>query len=135
MQSSFLSFVVTAATIGGALAQSANCEGSSSCRLATRNQVPLLIGFINSIPDSNFYDNGQLIACADALFPGTGSVCAFLQNSGGLGAGDIKPLAQDIADHGCTTCGSQEFTTGINGVFGLLTFNFVSKPGCNGVCK
>ncbi|KAJ7690988.1 hypothetical protein B0H17DRAFT_1201337 [Mycena rosella] len=81
--------------------------------------------------------NGAQIACGDAisLIGGSGAVCAFLQNSGGLGAVDIKPLAADLVNQGCTTCGSYPFPTGVNGVEGLFTFNYVGNANCsNAAC-
>ncbi|KAJ7919000.1 killer toxin, partial [Mycena leptocephala] len=79
------------------------------------------------------YENGQHIACSKA-----GPICAFLQNSGGLGAVDIKPLAAAIVAHGCSGCGSAPFFNSNNNVaLGELTFNFVlvaSTHGCVGVC-
>ncbi|KAJ7499359.1 killer toxin [Mycena latifolia] len=138
MKISLLSLAVVATTIASSRAQGVNCEGSTFCARATSDQAPLLVSLINRIPDVDFYANGKLIACGNKVFvpfDSPGAICAFLQNSGGLGAGDIKPLAAEIIAHGCTSCGSAEFTTGTNGVFGLLTFNFVASPSCvNGIC-
>ncbi|KAJ7686181.1 hypothetical protein B0H17DRAFT_1204392 [Mycena rosella] len=109
--------------------------GFAGCSSATRHQAPILLDLINGIPDFNFYQNGAQIACGDSisLIGGSGrsgAVCAFLQNSGSLGAVDIKPLAADLVNHGCTTCGSYPFPTGVNGVEGLLTFNDVGNANC-----
>ncbi|KAJ7690957.1 hypothetical protein B0H17DRAFT_1201315 [Mycena rosella] len=108
--------------------------------LLISHQAPILVDLNSGIPDFNFYQNGAQITCGGAISliggsGGSGAICAFLQNSGGFGAVDIKLLAADLVTHGCTTCGSYPFPTGVNGVEGLLTFNYVGNTNCfNAAC-
>ncbi|KAJ7883995.1 hypothetical protein B0H13DRAFT_1628890 [Mycena leptocephala] len=92
MQFSLLSFAILATAGVRTLALGINCEGSSQCTKDGSAQE--LLGYINTIDDFVWYENGQHIACSKA-----GPICAFLQNSGGLGAVDIKPLAAAIVAH------------------------------------
>ena len=119
-----------------------NCQGSSNCvYFRPNNPGPnvaesLRQRIVAQVSDNTWYPNGQHLACVDGQvradpFTSYGSVCAFLQGTGGLPGNEIKTLAQRIVEHGCKTCGSVPvyFDKGDNDVksHGQLTFNFVSR--------
>ena len=90
------------------------------------------------VSDSRVYQNGQHVVCVDGQinvdsdsFILHGSICAFLQSTGGIPGNEIKTLAQRIVEHGCKSCGNVPvyFDKGDNDVnsHGELTFNFVSR--------
>ncbi|RUS14541.1 killer toxin [Endogone sp. FLAS-F59071] len=117
-----------------------NCEGSSLCSEGTGDVSRKLTGYINQLADSRWVDNGVQIACVREPHSGDsdGSICAFMQNTGGAPASSLKQLAQDIVDHGCNKCGSVPLfypTDNNDGDHGILTFNYVAQ-GCgkSGLC-
>ncbi|KAJ7479165.1 Kp4-domain-containing protein [Mycena latifolia] len=123
MALSLVSLVIIASV--RTLALGTNCDGNPKC--AKDGSPMMLRDAINTIDDFIWYENGLHISCTPT------HVCAFLQNSGGLGAGDIKPLADAIVTHGCQGCGSAPFLdSGNNVALGELTFNWVSDiNGCD----
>jgi hypothetical protein len=85
-----------------------NCNGSGLCGSSSANmqRIANIIrgdGVSPGIPDNRFYNNGEHIWCAPSVDFWT---CAFLQKSGGAPGSSIKTLIQELADHGCYTCGS-----------------------------
>ena len=68
---------------------------------------------------------------------GTGGVCAFpnyLKAGKNLTLGQIRPLADQVLEHGCKTCGSATVEWGNSPEEGYLTFNYVADPFCDGEC-
>ena len=118
-----------------------NCQGSSKCDRFI-NAKPTLSAadslrreIAAHVSDSRWYQNGQQIVCIDGRGPRIisqdGSICAFLQGTGGISGKEIKTLARRIVEHGCKTCGSVPvyFDKGDNDVktHGELTFNYVDR--------
>ncbi|KJZ75582.1 hypothetical protein HIM_05045 [Hirsutella minnesotensis 3608] len=119
----------------GVAAEGINCHGSSNCgnvgfRLSDLRNVA------QGVDDNRWYQNGQHIACWQAL-NGSG-FCAFLQGTGGLPGREIKRLLQELVNHGCAKCGSvPAFYPKDNDIrtHGMLTVNWVhSTGGCQNVC-
>lgn len=68
---------------------------------------------------------------------GTGGVCAFpnhLRPGANLTLAQIRPLADQVLEHGCKTCGSATVDWGNSPEGGYLTFNYVGDPFCDGEC-
>ena len=68
---------------------------------------------------------------------GSGGVCAFpnhLAAGATLALGRIRPLADQVLEHGCKTCGSATVAWGNSPRDGYLTFNYVDDPFCDGEC-
>jgi len=119
-----------------------NCRGSSNCGFFVIPDNPgqnvanaLRQKIVAQVSDSHQYQNGDHIACVQGevrigQFTAYGSICAFLQGTGGIPGNEIKTLAQRIVEHGCKGCGSVPvyFDKGDNDVnsHGELTFNYVS---------
>lgn len=135
MQFSLATALSLLAVASTAAAKGINCEGSSNCNPSFnsgvwRAEAGELKNLIDRIPDDKWFNNGQKIACVRWI-------CAFLQNTGGAPGRNIKGLAHFIPDHGCTICGSVPyFYPAINDVSqGMLTFNWVNTPKCEGLCS
>ncbi|KAF5532445.1 KP4 killer toxin [Fusarium mexicanum] len=119
----------TALLAASNVAAGINCKGSVLCGQGTE-PLSNLINYAGGLNDDRWYQNGQHIVCG-------GSLCAFLQNTGGLPGRNIKGLLGDLRDHGCKYCGSVPvfFPDDNNdGDHGILTVNYVSNPNCQGVC-
>jgi hypothetical protein len=111
-----------------------NCQGSANCGIfisrhpGLTGAESLRQGITAQVDDNRWYQNGEQLACVTGAL--CDSICAFLQNTGGLPGNEIKTLAQRIVEHGCTVCGSVPvfFDQGDNNVdsHGELTFNYVS---------
>ena len=110
--------------------------------------------------NSTVYNNGDHIICVSQSQPvrieagaeyegvsgsfsldGTlheGGICLFPQNGGSLTLEQIRPLTNSILEHGCQTCGSVPIhfvDQGSNDPSdGILTFNYVANPFCDGNC-
>lgn len=68
---------------------------------------------------------------------GTGGICAFpnhLKAGANLTLGLIRPLADQVLEHGCKTCGSATVEWGNSPKEGYLTFDYVADPFCDGDC-
>lgn len=68
---------------------------------------------------------------------GTGGICAFpnyLKPGANLTLAQIRPLADQVLEHGCKTCGSATVKWGNSNEDGYLTFNYVNNPFCDGEC-
>jgi hypothetical protein len=80
-----------------------NCRGSSQCSQGTGEVSRKLTGYINTLDDNRWVDNGVQIACVREPHVGgeDGAICAFMQNTGGAPTKSLKALAQDLVDHGC----------------------------------
>lgn len=102
-----------------------NCRGSFQCIFLTDSPLDTVVGFIDQIDESRFYQNGEHIAC-------TGFICAFLQNSGGAPGSSIKTLAHNLLDHGCHQCGSVPlfFPQDNDVANGQLTINAAEEFKC-----
>jgi hypothetical protein len=121
-----------------------NCEGSGLCGALgidsiTAGQLNNLIQDV--VPSYLSFSGGEKIACVSGSTDAGDEygLCAFPQGSlsGPLSAADAKTLSQDLINHGCKVCGSvpvQALSGGNSDDEGILTFNYVSSPGCNGVC-
>ncbi|MCJ1463958.1 hypothetical protein MMC07_002568 [Pseudocyphellaria aurata] len=109
--------------------------------------------------NSTVYNSGDHIICVGANQPITigagagykgvsgtfslsgdipeGGICLFPQGSA-LTLGQIRPLTNSVLEHGCSTCGSVPIhyvDQGSNDPgAGLLTFNYVHNPTCDGNC-
>lgn len=75
------------------------------------------------------------------FFAGEGGICVFLQNMADgarLDLGTIRPLTDSLLEHGCSVCGSvpiHEVDQQSNDPSdGILTFNYVANPFCDGGC-
>ncbi|KAJ7054032.1 killer toxin, kp4 [Mycena amicta] len=105
-----------------------NCEGSFKCGGQATNTAETLVENIDSIGPNRMYSNGEHIACRD-------NVCAFLQDEEQSRSGEeIKSVAHEIVDHGCKVCGSVPTSSENNVAYGELTFNYVDRPACEGLC-
>lgn len=63
-----------------------------------------------------------------------GGICLFPQHTS-LQLSDIRTLADKILEHGCSTCGSVPKDWQSNDpTDGILTFNYVENPFCDGQC-
>ncbi|KAL3463487.1 killer toxin [Aspergillus heterothallicus] len=121
-----------------------NCRGSSNCgsfvfgNYANGNPLEQLNRLIqNNIDPSQWYNNGEQIACLKgSVFYTPSYICAFLPNSGGAPGLSIKNLLPYPIDHGCGTCSSVPlFFPGDNDVNnGILTLNSVSGGCGTGMC-
>ncbi|KAK3990722.1 killer toxin [Cladorrhinum sp. PSN332] len=117
-------FLTAALSMGGAVdALGINCRGSGNCGTSA-DAASKLVNILQTLnPNKNFL-NRQQIACS-------GSICAFLQNTGGASGSKIKELAHYITGHNCKVCGSVPYyyPQGNNNVAdGQLTFNWVDNP-------
>ena len=69
---------------------------------------------------------------------GTGGICAFPNYLKPVGSrltlAEIRPLADQVLEHGCKTCGSATVEWGNSNAEGYLTFNYVENPFCDGQC-
>ncbi|CAF9904498.1 MAG: hypothetical protein ALECFALPRED_008584 [Alectoria fallacina] len=68
---------------------------------------------------------------------GTGGICAFpnyLKSGANLTFAQIQPLADQVLEHKCRTCGSATVDWGNSPKDGYLTFNYVEDPFCDGEC-
>ncbi|CAD6567267.1 MAG: hypothetical protein ASARMPREDX12_000171 [Alectoria sarmentosa] len=68
---------------------------------------------------------------------GTGGICAFpnyLKSGANLTLAQIQPLADQVLEHKCKTCGSATVDWGNSPKDGYLTFNYVEDPFCDGEC-
>lgn len=68
---------------------------------------------------------------------GNGGVCAFpnyLKPGANLTLAQIRPLADQVLEHKCKTCGSATVKWGNSPEEGYLTFNYVDAPICDGEC-
>ncbi|KAF6238318.1 hypothetical protein HO173_003598 [Letharia columbiana] len=68
---------------------------------------------------------------------GTGGICAFpnyLKAGASLTLAQIQPLADQVLEHKCKTCGSATVDWGNSPKDGYLTFNYVEDPFCDGDC-
>lgn len=109
-----------------------NNRGSSQC---SGDNVDELAGYINTVPDTQLYDNGFHIACSSHKGKaGQGGHCAFLQGtSGSINGRQVKALIQMLSDKSdVSSCGSvpvsllPEFGS-VNQLskMGMLTVNYV----------
>jgi hypothetical protein len=125
-----------------------NCRGDGRCSFVRTYQDQSIADSLRQeiagiVSDSRWYQNHQKIVCLDVTvttLDTTGSICAFLQGTGGIPGNEIKTLAQRIVGHGCKICGSVPvyFDRGDNDVksHGELTFNFVERNvEGDGSCK
>lgn len=65
---------------------------------------------------------------------GAGGICLFPQGTS-LQLSDIRTLADKVLEHGCSTCGSVPKDWQSNDPKdGILTFNYVANPFCDGNC-
>lgn len=118
-----------------------NCEGSGYCSPivgnpgANNHPLPEMADYIDyGIDDNRWYGEGEHIACDQGS-----AVCAFVQKASGAWGSDIARLVRDLANHGCTVCGSVPLgfpgTNDVNN--GEVTFNFVGLDdmgSCSGLC-
>lgn len=68
---------------------------------------------------------------------GTGGICAFpnyLKPSANLTLAQVRPLADQVLEHKCKTCGSATVDWGNSPEGGYLTFNYVDDPFCDREC-
>ncbi|MCJ1247407.1 hypothetical protein MMC30_004621 [Trapelia coarctata] len=110
-------------------------------------------------PNSTIYSSGDHIICVSQSQPITigiggnidgisgmftlsgsipeGGICLFPQKAS-LTLGQIRPLTNAILEHGCSSCGSVPIhfvDEGSNDPSsGILTFNYVKNPFCDGDC-
>lgn len=115
------------------LALGINCEGSGNCALAS-GSAKKLTSYIDNIPKDRWYTNNENIACT-AL--SQGSICAFLQGTGGALGRNNPGLAHFITDHGFDTCGGLPYfyPSDNNVADGQLRYNFVEGGACGeGLC-
>ena len=140
---------------------SALCPRASWNNPNSESIIQILHDVIHVYPGSNSttYDSGDHIICLSQSQPigigigidgvaaggsiglsGTipeGGICLFPQRTS-LNLEQIKPLVDAILDHGCTTCGSVPIhfvDEGSNDPSdGILTFNYVADPFCDGSC-
>lgn len=129
------------ASTAGVSALGINCEGSAYCSGVLGNPgandepLPDMADYIYyGIDESRWYAAGEHIACDQPS-----GVCAFVQKTSGAWAGDIARVVGDLANHGCTVCGSVPLgfpsTNDVNN--GEVTFNFVGlgdMGSCSGLC-
>ncbi|KAG8531285.1 uncharacterized protein KY384_003997 [Bacidia gigantensis] len=114
------------------------------------------------IPDDTHYNDGDHILCisqtesltisagveggakgvtgsfslSGSLAVGAGGICLFPQGTqSGLALSEIRTLADKVLEHGCSTCGSVPRDWEQNDPKdGILTFNYVENPFCDGNC-
>jgi hypothetical protein len=115
-----------------------NCDGCITDS-GDRDTATRLTQYISGINQSHWYEDWKSIACITLNYTrGGGSVCAYLQNTGGALGSKISELAHYIPDHGCAVCGSVPFAypSGNDVSSGELTFG-VSHPCSNpdGLCN
>lgn len=112
------------------LAKGINCKGSIKCGYLMGLEFtdePILLhaddlrGLIDTLKDTTWIPNKKTIACTSR------SICAFLQNSDGMYAAEVKAMAEEIVHHGCDKCGSCPvgYPENNDGSIGELTFNYV----------
>lgn len=136
----FKAAMVVIASAVGVSALGINCEGSGYCGSGWNpgaNNHPLqeLADIIDyGIDDNRWYGQGEHVACDQSS-----GVCAFVQKASGASGGTLAIVARDLANHGCTVCGSVPLdfprTNDVNN--GELTFNFVGGDdmgSCSGLC-
>jgi hypothetical protein len=131
MRLNFGSAILTGVMFGRvALAEGINCHGGANCDTAPDNpSLTTIRDLINGANDGRIYTSGQQIACADEDFF-SGAICAFLQDGAAEYGYQIKALAQQLVDHGCSTCGSTP-VDGNDVNNGMLTVNWVQNSCCN----
>ncbi|KAF9257361.1 killer toxin [Marasmius fiardii PR-910] len=106
-----------------------NCRGSVLCSSQTTASLSGVFNTVRGIDDNRQYGDGQNIVCLDHL-------CAFYQKTGRTNSAALaKQLLQGLLDHKCTRCGSNPTLPGNNVDTGELTVNYVSSPGCEGICN
>jgi len=130
-----------------------NCRGSSQCSKLFMNapfgnvinafDEIIHNGSISNLPGGPLNSAlrvyaGENIACVENAVYAAGSICMFLQGNVPETGIDGYTIAQRISDlnyHGCTVCGSVP-TSGDNNpdAMGILTVNYVTSKGCNGLC-
>jgi len=89
--------------------------------------------------DESVGDTSVTVGLSASVKIGTGGICVFPQNlQVPLTLGEIKPLADALLKHGCSTCGSVPVhfvDEGSNDPSeGILTFNYVGSPYCIDNC-
>jgi Kp4 len=125
-----------------------NNRGSTNCANGSMEQIQK---FINTIPDTQVYKDGEHIACSSIHGGLGGGTCAFLQGTKTGATGyELKILINALAAHENTKgCGSVPVTFpsefgGVNRLSteGMLTVNYVVStanpcpPGvCGSACK
>ncbi|KAI4245172.1 MAG: hypothetical protein L6R42_010256 [Xanthoria sp. 1 TBL-2021] len=139
-----------------------NCQGSSQCSFTTVNSpnilrefnttlitshgsTPTSLPFLppyapnTSLPDLELFFKHEHIICARNLHWLVGSICVFLQGDkvpkDGVPGFVIKRLVNRLVRHGCKFCGSVPVSEDNNPYrLGVLTSNYVTDKGCQGVC-
>ncbi|KAL8883476.1 MAG: hypothetical protein Q9192_007147 [Flavoplaca navasiana] len=91
------------------------------------------------LPDLELFFKNEHIICARNLPWLVGSICVFLQGdhvpASGVPGFIIKRLVHHLVFHGCKFCGSIPVSADNNPYrLGVLTCNYVTDQGCQGVC-
>ncbi|KAL8842820.1 MAG: hypothetical protein Q9176_002456 [Flavoplaca citrina] len=110
----------------------------SRTRPSSRPSVPTQPLYL-PLPDLELFFKGEHIICARNLHWLVGSICVFLQGdhvpASGVPGFIIKRLVHHLVFHGCKFCGSIPVSEDNNPYrLGVLTSNYVTDQGCQGVC-
>ena len=145
--------LITLTIVSHARGEGINCKGSSQCsklfitikpenvidgfdQLINNGSVPGLPG--GPLNTKLRIYGGDKIACLKNAKWAVGSLCMFVQGKvpkTGVDGGIIGQRIHDLNYHGCRRCGSVPLS-GDNDpdVMGVLTVNYVTSKGCNGIC-
>lgn len=111
-------------------------EGQHVVCISSSETITIGSDFSNGIDASSASDSTGGSYKLDVAI-GTGGICAFpnhLKAGANLTLAEIRPLADQVLEHKCKTCGSATVDWGNSPKDGYLTFDYVDDPFCDGGC-